>query len=89
MEGAGGVYFQPPSREGGRREVPVEAMYAGCRVVSFERGVMGDGDENGNEGGMWRIVRFQIARVVQNRGRAVHEMWTKYLHFPLRAFSLM
>ena len=49
-----------PSNRGRAREVLVGAMHAGCRVVSFERGVMGgdgDGDENGTEGDGWRIVR--------------------------------
>ena len=36
-------------------------MHTGCRVVGFERGVMGGhgghGDENGHEGDGWRIVR--------------------------------
>ncbi len=58
--GAWRVKFHPSNIGGRTREVLVGAMHAGCRVVSFGRGVMGgDGDanENGNEGDVWRIVR--------------------------------
>jgi len=56
--GAWRVKFHPSNIAGRAREVLVGAMHAGCRVVRFERGIMGgDGDENGDEGDGWRIVR--------------------------------
>jgi diphthamide biosynthesis protein 7 len=61
--GAWRVKFHPSDIAGRAREVLVAGMHAGCRVVRFERGVMGGehghghGDENGHEGDGWRIVR--------------------------------
>jgi len=60
--GAWRVKFRPSNIAERAREVLVGAMHAGCRVVRFERGVMGgnghgDDNENENEGDGWRIVR--------------------------------